>query len=905
MYKNYSIEDGLPSNYVYYVFKDSKGFLWLGTDVGLSRYNGYEFENFTMDDGLSDNDVFQIYEDSQNRIWFLTNNGRLCYFKNGKFHNSQNDPLLQGTDFDARLDCFYEDSAGNVWFGSVGDGMAYLNVENKFHKDDRFKKVFKIWENKSGEILALNALQLQVSIYNISLDKVYSKDDIGLDNANRTILHTNATMVDDSKLLVTTSNTFYLIDTEKYTLLESFTPEEIKETVVYIKKFSNERIGIGTFNGFYYLNAINGMDIETVGFLNNQVVGSVAIDDDGNTWYSTLENGVYVVPAYRSYTYTKDNGFPDNRVSFVDGNTSGEIALGFDQYYATLINDQIAVDNYDPREFVESNYQIKLATDPYFILNIKYLKDRLAVMTNHGMFFDDSDNNRVHIVSSLRDAEDFGNDGIWLSSPQVASISFNGLEQFNNAMTTVKRDSIIEFFCAEFANCILDKRARTLLWEKNTETLWIGLSDGLMIYKNGALKNLSDSLAELKSRVTDIIQYENSIWVSTYGEGIFQFNLAGEFIRRINTDDGLPSNICNALYHHNNSIWVASHDGLCELTLVNRKLFFDIYDDNYGLPSNKTNDVYARNDTVWIATDHGLTIIKKQHKQSNDTIPVYLTEFKVGNQSFDQLTNQNLSLNHSENNIEIAFVGLSFLGTKDIEYRYKLSESTEWVYTSNRRVSLANLAPDSYAFVVSARKKRGQWNEGTPPLRFVIYPPFWQTWWFIGISITVVLSIVWFILRRRYRNLALKAAMEFKMKSLADELEKNKSILSAHTLNMIQRNNGYEEIESNLTQVEGPGKSKIKNAIAVNKTFEKEWENFNEYFIQVNQGFYDNLKARHKSLTIYEKRLSALIKMNLTNREISSLLGVESKSIGMAKYRLKKKLQLPEDEDLAEFLQSI
>ncbi|HUN17848.1 MAG TPA: two-component regulator propeller domain-containing protein [Saprospiraceae bacterium] len=67
-YLNYSVKDGLPSNTVYCSFQDSKGYIWLGTDRGVVRYDGYQFTVYTTTDGLADNMVFDIYEDSKNRI---------------------------------------------------------------------------------------------------------------------------------------------------------------------------------------------------------------------------------------------------------------------------------------------------------------------------------------------------------------------------------------------------------------------------------------------------------------------------------------------------------------------------------------------------------------------------------------------------------------------------------------------------------------------------------------------------------------------------------------------------------------------------------------------------------------------------------------------------------------------
>src|ERR1043165_8373777 len=82
--RHYSINEGLPSSETYQVFQDSKGYIWTTSDMGVSRYDGYNFMVYTRAEGLSDNVVFNCYEDPRGRIWFIPYNGRLCYF----FHDS-------------------------------------------------------------------------------------------------------------------------------------------------------------------------------------------------------------------------------------------------------------------------------------------------------------------------------------------------------------------------------------------------------------------------------------------------------------------------------------------------------------------------------------------------------------------------------------------------------------------------------------------------------------------------------------------------------------------------------------------------------------------------------------------------------------------------------------------------
>lgn len=166
---------------------------------------------------------------------------------------------------------------------------------------------------------------------------------------------------------------------------------------------------------------------------------------------------------------------------------------------------------------------------------------------------------------------------------------------------------------------------------------------------------------------------------------------------------------------------------------------------------------------------------------------------------------------------------------------------------------------------------------------------------------SLVIALLGFLYYRSRQMLAHKMLSEEKT-LLERALEKSKAELTAHTLNMIHRKNGMDEIEEHVNKLEGHDKQKIKRIINVNKALEKDWENFKKYFSQVHADFFENLRREFPLLSQNEIRLSALIKMNLANHEIATLLNIESKSVRMARYRLKKKLVIDEETDLNHFL---
>ncbi len=145
-----------------------------------------------------------------------------------------------------------------------------------------------------------------------------------------------------------------------------------------------------------------------------------------------------------------------------------------------------------------------------------------------------------------------------------------------------------------------------------------------------------------------------------------------------------------------------------------------------------------------------------------------------------------------------------------------------------------------------------------------------------------------------------------RQKHLKDEIVKRKGELYQQNLHVMQMNKQYSEIEKDLKEIDIPETKKeidkILKKITLGKVLESEWETFNTYFGSIHQDFYKKLSRYSNGLTQHEKRICALIRTNLTSREIASILHIEVKSVSMCRYRIKKKLDLTEQRDLSEFL---
>src|SRR5215831_9885537 len=113
-YSHYDTKDGLAGSTVYCGAQDKDGFLWFGTETGLSRFDGTHFQDFTTADGLPDNEIVRLFVDSKNRVWILPFRNSLCYYWKGKIHNQENDTLLHKFPFGSEVIDIAENKKGDI-----------------------------------------------------------------------------------------------------------------------------------------------------------------------------------------------------------------------------------------------------------------------------------------------------------------------------------------------------------------------------------------------------------------------------------------------------------------------------------------------------------------------------------------------------------------------------------------------------------------------------------------------------------------------------------------------------------------------------------------------------------------------------------------------------------------------
>ncbi|MGK4568916.1 triple tyrosine motif-containing protein [Flavobacterium sp. 3HN19-14] len=285
---------------------------------------------------------------------------------------------------------------------------------------------------------------------------------------------------------------------------------------------------------------------------------------------------------------------------------------------------------------------------------------------------------------------------------------------------------------------------------------------------------------------------------------------------------------------------------------------------------------------------------------------------------------------YGENNITFSYTIPEYNKYINAEYQYLLEGSqNEWSqWSAKSTVNFKNLPPDNYTFKVRA-KIGNSYSENVGIYRFTILKPWYATNLAIIIYIILICIMAHFI-NKAYKNYYYKQKeklieennllleikeleneqqlMKVKNQQLSQDVDSKNRELAVSTMSLIQKNELLAIIKEDLKKTGDDSSKNIKSVITtISKNISEEdtWNTFKEAFNNADKDFLKKVKAAHPSLTPNDLRLCAYLRLNLSSKEIAPLLNISVRSVEIKRYRLRKKMDLPHEQGLVEYILSI
>ena len=777
-------EDGLSSNHVKCIFQDSFGFIWFGTDKGITRYDGRNFviyNNNPKDSlSLSHNDVTRIIEEPGTRNLWISTLGGLNYFdrKNKIFKRFLYDSLSNSVSNNVIYDIAYADST--LWIGTQGYLDAFRNgkfthyklppLQNKTTEfdgniissilvDDGFLWLgtheFPIIFDLNSKTLTTQKLYDEV-FHATTIDKDLngniwfgtSNGPLILKKGHEKLLKFNDLFKYDQKInsggileyndkifIINRNTGLNVLNLQDSSVLlldnDPFVPNSISSEALVTGLKSKEGIyWIGTYN-----SGVNIFDprrknfghykfnYKSDGLINNNM-RSIFLDSEENVWIGTKENGCLSLFNKEAGTFTH----------FLPDNTNPEALHGD---YLFCID-----------EFDKNNLLIGTLYNGINIFNkqtgkVKHLKhnddepERLA-------------DNAIYVFKRISPNEILVGTKIGLDIWNAKTDKFKHIDLFRNP------------------RCI---------FMENEDRIWVGtLRDG--IYILDAEYNLveryvhspNDSTSIGSNRISSIKRGpDNKIWICTGGGGLNYYVPEKNAFTTLKEKDGLPSDyICEILFHTKYEYWLSTGNGLS--VFYPETNTFKNYDSTDGLQGNEFADFVALklpSGELIFGGLNGFNIFKPEDITDNTFIPnVVFADFyinhepaKIGNDSplkqSIEFTDK-IVLTHQQNEFGFGFAALNYLTPEKNEYSYKLEgfDKTWLTIPENGEpfVTYSNTPPGNYIFKVKAANNDGYWNEEGAQVALTILPPWWKTFWFRILAIFLLLSLFVLIIYTRFKQ---------------------------------------------------------------------------------------------------------------------------------------------------------
>ena len=749
-FTRYDSKDGLPSSTVYCMTQDKEGFLWFGTETGLSRFDGTHFKNFTQEDGLPDNEVIQLFADSKGRVWISPFKKSICYYYKGKIFNQENDSILKQIHITSNVVRFAEDGNGNVLMMEptrlhVIATNARVQTIDKIGNES-IKCLSAVGPCKNGGFLVIE----KNNVYQYANNRFILNDTIRFPNHH----FMNASLSDKGMAWMEHTRASLLSYSRKK---QYHFPVPIWHLNFAI--IDEERLGSSTSSGavIYDLNRPDSI----VHFLQGIPVSGMMKDNEGNYWFTTLGQGVHRLnSAFVVNIKMNDYNILHQALSFAkDGNS---ILVGSNTNIFYKLN--IATGKPDKKNVLPFNKMDRIKA--LYIYN-----DKIICLHNFG------------ILSLSRDYKITG---------RIDEITVKNLFPYkNNLLVTTDRNILVlNPASLKITDTIWYERATTVF--ASNDTFYIGTLNGLYCrYPDKSVKFLGDQNAVFKNRIAAITKDSNNVvWIATFGAGIVGWK-NDRIITRINKQNGLTSDICRTLFLQGGTLWVGTDKGLHKINLQHEYVVKK-YTTGDGLISDIINVLYVEGNNVFVGTPEGVTFFDEQKISSESRCDLRFTNITISGQSWSP-ADMPVLLPHEKNNIRFDFAGISYKSAGDIRYRYRLlGLDSNWKETRETFLSYPTLPSGEYQLQLQAINKFDVYSS-LVMARFTIQKLLWEETWikllmvFLFLMLTAVLAflIIYRIGRREREKTAINKRID-ELEQLARKAQMNPHFIF-NSLNSIQQ----------------------------------------------------------------------------------------------------------------------
>jgi signal transduction histidine kinase/ligand-binding sensor domain-containing protein/CheY-like chemotaxis protein len=776
-YQLFTVDQGLPQNYLLGLAQDSAGFIWVGTKDGLARYDGYNFKIYRHGkDSLHTpafNNITNLYTDHQGYLWIQYDNRAVdCYNPStGIFDHISNQPAWEIIRSQVISYELLVDHHDLLWVITEKGIYRYNTGTRQLSPFTPLPGIIPLgmMEDHSGKVWMATQQgfhiydysnnQLQYIPYQLSAIQTYSGRNYKLGIGE----------TESGKIIVTSLDSTLLAYDPVHHSFQTIV-RKVKKNLVYDSGVGNTNL-VTANNGDRWFTC-NGrifridkksdeiIEVSDPTDLQYPNASALMVDRSGNLWFGKNAKGLCKINLNAPQFISKKNRYTNFETNILVnelGVSVRDLPAGFDNHAFGYIY-RHATDTLNGVIWIQ-NYLLGL-TEPklvvYDIASKKITTKNITLSPNGEVGINDDHNGKAWSI------------GINSWRPFTINYRNGGIDAESIDLPALVPDSL--FRAGKVAiNPIVDK---DIMWVMASNAnidfgSWTLVSIDLRTKKMRCYPIVPDNAEPSSSLLMMVSDPSNPkyLWIGTTGNGLVRFDKTNGRSHAFTTDDGLPNNTIYAIVpDDNNNLWLSSNKGITRFDPVTHVIRnFDVTD---GLISNEFNRWHSfklPDGRIAFGGITGYTIFNPADIKDDDFQPqVLLSNLKINNKSLPDSSSLTSSLNaldklvlpYDQNFLSFEFVSDEYNAPTKINYRYRLTNfDKDWVYARNERfANYTKLPPGNYTLEINASNISGIWSHNIKTLQVIITPPWWQTWWaytlYILIAAGIIISFFYYRLRR-------------------------------------------------------------------------------------------------------------------------------------------------------------
>lgn len=753
-FRHYNIENGVSSNNISAILQDSKGYIWLGTDNGLSRFDGNQFTFYQKNNKLYANlhasSINTICETKVNELWLGTENGVYIYNPIKDAFTAFSSQTNEHTCITSWVTHIIQDKEENIWIATHNQGIFQYNIST--HKLTQYE----IPQNNNTAIRILNDKQNNIWVsgpYRLCrLNKVNNTFEVFSIQGETDDIYSMALWEDANNYLWigTWEKGLWKLNPQTHEVQKFLVSDKGKgiRHIHSLLEYSPETFFIGSDEGLTVFNPITQQSFlynqygEGNESLSDKFIYPILKDREGGVWIGTYYNGVNYLPPYcgQFQGYSGSDNFP-----FFNGQIISRFCEGGNGEI-WIASDDAGVSCFTPSSGQFVNFPGRMQLSQKNVHALCCIGKELWIGTY--------------------------SDGIYILQTQTGQIKkynpTNGLD--DNSIYSIFQDSQKRIWTGSMSGvCLYDaqedrfnliKRLDALIIKMVEDTkgnLWVA-TQGKGLFKYNPQKQVWKKYNQTQGLNSDVINHlcidrGKTLWAATF-EGLYSYQPEkDQFIRH---PLRIPNECINAILEGEDCLWLTTAKGLVKYTPTTKAT--QIFTKSDGLQSEAfimASALKTRNGEFYIGSINGFNSFYPHQLKLNTQKPnVVLTGLEIFNKKIETQAEgilpeaidhlKEIHLPYKDNVITLTYAALSYCTPQKNQYAYILEGfDKEWNYVgSQHSTTYTNLPPGTYTFRVKASNNDNVWNEEGTSIRIIVHPPFYFSLPFkIGYSLLFILAI--------------------------------------------------------------------------------------------------------------------------------------------------------------------